>query len=90
MQTGAGLQKQRKYAEAIQVYQKALTVVPSDPMATQAMRVAEFYQHMGEGQKAMAAKRSVDAAREFEAALKLFPGNPAATNALKQAQQGRR
>ena len=89
MQAAAALEKQQKYAEAIQAYQAALRWVPKDARATAALRNVEFTQHMAEGRKGLTAKRFADAAREFEEALKLFPNNPEAAKALKQAREGR-
>jgi tetratricopeptide (TPR) repeat protein len=89
MQLAAALEKQRKYAEAAQAYQKALQQLPHDPKATAALRLAEFNFHMNAGQQALAGRHFPEAAREFEAAVKLFPTNPAANAALKQARQGR-
>jgi tetratricopeptide (TPR) repeat protein len=89
MDSGAALEKQQKYADAMKAYQEALKVRPNDQKATQALRNADFNIHLTEGQKHLQARRFVEAQREFEAALRIMPNNPTATNLLNKAKQGK-
>lgn len=87
MENGAALEKQKKFAEAMQAYEEALKHRPKDPKATQELRNAEFNHRLAEGEKHLQARRFADAIREFEAALRISPGNATATKLLNRAKQ---
>ena len=89
MQNAATLEKQQKFAEALQAYQDALKHRPNDAKATQGVRNADFNNRLAEGQKHLQARRFAEAVREFEAALRIMPGNETATNLLNQAKKGK-
>ena len=82
IQAAAAYEKQQKYDEAMAAYKEALRYVPNDREATAGL-------HLAGGQKALKAKRFIDAAKEFQEVLKVSPTNAEAANGLKQARQGR-
>ncbi len=84
MQTGAALEKQENYADALKAYQAALAIDSADPTA---IRRADFARHMDAGVTALKSAKKPDAAREFEAARKLAPNDPAAIRWLQQARR---
>jgi tetratricopeptide (TPR) repeat protein len=89
MQTGAALDKQKRYADAAGAYRQALRWQPGDPKATAAARAADYLQHMTEGQKLLAGRKFTEAAKEFDEALKLFPTSADAKNYLQRARSGK-
>jgi tetratricopeptide (TPR) repeat protein len=89
MQAGAALDKQKKYADAVQAYRSALRWVPGDARAAAALKNAEYETYMAEGQKLLTARRFADAAKEFEEALKLFPTSADAKKELQKARSGK-
>jgi tetratricopeptide (TPR) repeat protein len=89
MQAGAAAEKQQKWADAVQAYREALKAQPNDVKATQALRSAEYWLHMTEGKKLLAAKRFGEAVTQFEAALKMVPDSAEAKTLLKQARDGK-
>jgi colicin import membrane protein len=90
MQEAAGLEKQRKYSEAMNSYQAALKLMPDDAQAKAGLRNAEFSWRVSEGQRFLDAMRYTDATREFEAALKLSPNNAAVQKLLAKAKAGKK
>jgi tetratricopeptide (TPR) repeat protein len=89
MQAAAALEKQQKYAEAVQAYQAALRWVPSDSRASAAARNATLLLHWTNGQKAHNARRFAEAVKEYEEALKMSPNNADVKNALQRARQSK-
>jgi hypothetical protein len=89
MQAGATLEKQRKFADAVQAYQAALRWRPRDAKATNAVRAAEYLQHMTDGDRLLTERKFKDAAREFEEALKLYPTSGDAKKGLDKARAGK-
>ena len=89
MDSGAALEKQKKFAEALAAYREALKLMPGDAKAAGAVKWAEFEVHMTEGQRLIDAKKFPDAVKEFEEATKLFPDNTDAKNLLKKAKDGK-
>jgi tetratricopeptide (TPR) repeat protein len=89
MQAGAGFDKQKKFADAVQAYRTALRWKANDPKAATALRNADYLGHMTEGEKFLAAKRFADATKEFEEALKLFPNSNDAKTYLQKAKSGK-
>jgi tetratricopeptide (TPR) repeat protein len=89
MQQGAEMDKQKKYAEAATAYREALKFTPGDAKATEALRVAEFSQHMGEASRLHAAKKFADAAREYEEALKRSPNDASVKKLLQKAKENK-
>jgi tetratricopeptide (TPR) repeat protein len=89
MDSGAALEKQKKFAEALAAYREALKLMPGDAKATAAAKWADFEVHMTEGQHFIDAKKFPDAVKELEEATKLFPDNADAKNLLKKAKEGK-
>jgi tetratricopeptide (TPR) repeat protein len=89
MQAGAALDRQKKYADAVQAYRAALRWVANDPRAAAGLRNAEYQLHMTEGEKLLAARRFPDAAKEFEEALKIVPNSADAKGYLQKAKSGK-
>jgi tetratricopeptide (TPR) repeat protein len=83
MQAAAALEKQQKYAEAAQLYQEALKLLPGDATAT---RRAEFARRMDAGNRQAQAKKWTEAVAEYEAALKLVPDDATAKQLLQTAR----
>jgi tetratricopeptide (TPR) repeat protein len=86
MQTGAALDKQQRYAEAVKAYNAALKALPNDAKATNALG---FSQHMSDGIKLFTTRKFPDAAKEFEAALGVSPDDATAKALLKRAKDGK-
>ena len=89
MDSGAALEKQKKFTEALAAYREALKHMAGDAKATAAVKWAEFEVHMTDGQRLFDAKKFPDAVKEFEEAVKLFPDNADAKNLLKRAKDGK-
>jgi tetratricopeptide (TPR) repeat protein len=89
MQAGATLEKQHKYADAVQAYQNALRWKPLEAKASAAVRAAEYLQHMTDGEKLLNDRKFKDAAKEFEEALKLYPTSADAKKDLDKARSGK-
>ena len=88
MKTAGNLEKQGKFAEAMDAYQKAAKLIPGDAKsAAGAQKKADFCKRLSDGQKHLQVMRWLDAQREFEAALQLFPADPIATQLLQKAKQ---
>jgi tetratricopeptide (TPR) repeat protein len=89
MQTAAALEKQGKFAEALEEYRLALRAVPKDTKAAAGLHKAEYQSHMAQGQKLLATRHFADAATAFEAALKLEPMSKDAKAFLQKAKAGK-
>jgi tetratricopeptide (TPR) repeat protein len=81
------LQKERKWEEALKVYQQVLTVSPNDAAARAGARLCEFQIHFEAGKAALGKKEKAEAVKAFEAALKTVPGHQEAQKLLKQARE---
>ncbi len=86
MQSGAALDKQQRYADAVKAYNAALKALPNDAKASNALG---FSQHMADGIKLFTTRKFPDAAKEFEAALGVSPDDATAKALLKRAKDGK-
>jgi hypothetical protein len=88
MTSGAALEKQKKWAEAIQAYQAALKIMPSDARAAAGLKTAQVGFHLAEADKAITARKLPDAIKAYEEVLKLEPANVQAKDGLKRIKGG--
>jgi tetratricopeptide (TPR) repeat protein len=83
LQAASALEKQEKFAEALQEYKEALKALPNDPAA---MKRADFVLHMDVGMRLFKDNKKSESAKEFEAALKIAPDDAAAKTWLRQTK----
>jgi len=88
MANGAALEKQKKWAEAMQAYQAALKIMPGDARAAAGLKSAQIGSHLAEADKAIAARKLPDAIKAYEEVLKLEPTNTQAKDGLKRIKGG--
>jgi len=97
MLLGAAALRAQRYPDAVQAYTNALTLVPSDPAASQQLALAQkalaaavvaqtaYAQYMQAGQAALQLKGYIDARTAFANALTIIPNDPAALAGLATA-----
>lgn len=83
------LQKQKKWLEAMALYQQMLALQPDDQAAKNGARMCEFQMEMEAGRAALARKDKATAVKRFESALKLFPGDEEVQRLLQQARDAK-
>jgi tetratricopeptide (TPR) repeat protein len=89
MQQAQALERQQRWAEAINAYKQALQSRPGDKQATSALKNAEFQMYMTRGKNLLRTGKKKEAADAFAAALERFPGHPEATKLYNQAKSGK-
>jgi tetratricopeptide (TPR) repeat protein len=87
MKSGAALEKEQKYAEAVKAFQEALKLRPKDANAYQGALRNQYYLHLTQGQQYLDMGMFIEAQREFESALGLFPKDPTALKLLAKAKK---
>jgi colicin import membrane protein len=80
------LQKQQKWAEALDVFQEVLKKSPNDSVARNGVRVCEFQIRFEAGKAALQKKDKAEAIKAFEAALKFAPEHTETLKLLKAAK----
>ena len=83
LQAASALEKQEKFAEALQEYKEALKALPNDPAA---MKRADYVLHMDAGTRLFKDNKKSESAKEFEAALRIAPDDAAAKTWLRQTK----
>ena len=87
MQRAQGLEKERKYTEAMKAYQDALKIRPKDADALAGMKRSQFNHHLVLGQQYLQNGMFVEAQREAETALRIQPGDKEAQSLLDKAKK---
>lgn len=77
------------YRESIGYFAEALTLIPDDLAASEALRKVRYTKALVEAQQALRLGRHAEAAARFEAALRERPGDLTAQLGLRQARMAR-
>jgi tetratricopeptide (TPR) repeat protein len=83
---GNEAQRQKKWLEALALYQQILSSQPGDQAAKNGANVCEFQMHLEAARAALARQDKSTAVKRLEAAAKLFPKDEEVQRLLQQAR----